>query len=484
MAHSEHTERGSVGLASQSWGEVAPLGEMRLDIEENQTPFKQSRISAFAGGFGEDLRYRKIEQCIRDAAFSEAGNLAEEILVERPGDLEALYLLCRVLVDSNKPGIAQPIAAHLTKRAPNKAQGWLMLGACEATLQRPQEAIVALKRARRIEPDWAEVYRCLSAAYVMLGNLEEAETTARKALEYGDHYIPRAALAFVELNRRNWKDGWIHYRHQLGRVKHRDYLDFGIPEWQGEPGKKKLIFAEQGLGDQLCYISAIEDCHQLVTHPKLANLIKRSVPYETHGEQFTNPITFDVTSDVQSAMSSAMRWQAVKKRGRWLTPHPEKKLQWAALMHQSAMVKDRPWVGIAWTGGAPGSASWKDRNLDVSELREILELPCNFVSLEYKPHIPPAGTHMWTWATETKDYDDTAALVDNLAAVVCVPSTIYHLAGSLGIPAHVIVHRNPHFHEGVEGDCPWWESVKFYRRSEMSTAQCVRKIAENLRGIL
>jgi hypothetical protein len=484
VAHSPDSERSSAGLASKSWGEHSPMGKVRLDNEENEAPFKQSRVSVLAGGFGKDLRYRQIEDAVRSADFSRAGNIAEDILTERPGDLEAIYLLCRVLVDSGKPGVAQPLALHLTQKAPNKPQGWLMLGACEATLQRPQEAVVALKRCLRIEQGWAEPYRCIASAYVMMNKLDEAERFALKAMEFGDHYIPRAALAFVELHRRNWKKGWEHYRHQLGRVKHRDYLDFGLPEWKGEPNKDLLVFAEQGLGDQLAYVSSIETCKQLVTHPKLANLIKRSVPYEVHGEQFTNPITFDVTSEVQSSMASAMQWQEVKRRGRWLVPHPEKKIQWQALMHASAMVKDRPWIGIAWTGGAPGSSGWKDRNIDPSELREILELPANFVSLEYKPHVPPAGTHMWQWATETKDYDDTAALVDNLAAVVCVPTTVYHLAGSLGIPAHVIVHRTPHFHEGLEGDCPWWESVKFYRRSQHSTAECVRQIAENLRRIL
>lgn len=404
-------------------------------------------------------------------------------MVDRPGDLEAIYLLCRVLVDSNKAGIAQCLALHLVNKAPNKPQGWLMLGACEATLQRPEQAVEALKKCLKIEQGWAEPYRCMASALVMLNDLEGAKRFALKAMEFEDNYIARAALAFVELNRRNWAEGWAHYRYQLGRVKHRDYLDFGIPEWSGE-NEDLLIFAEQGLGDQLCYISAIDRCKQLVTHPKLANLVKRSVPFEVYGEQFRSPVTFNITSKYQSSMASAMRWQTVQRRGRWLTPHPEKKAQWAALMYEKAHVKQRPWIGIAWTGGSQGSSGWKDRNLSTQELAPILALPANFVSLEYKPHNPPPGVHNWPWATETADYDDTAALVDNLAAVVCVPSSIYHLAGSLGIPAHVIVHERAHFHEGLEGECPWWSSVSFYRRSEKSTAQCVQEIADKLMRIL
>lgn len=469
-------------LAQEIWSQLDSMGQRRLDEQENKATPKQSRVAILTDRAGKDLRYRQIESHVRNGRFSDAGTLAEEILQENPDDLEAVYLLSRVLVDSGKPGIAQQLAKRLTESAPKKAQGWLMLGACEATLQRPEESVKALRQALKIETEWAEIYRCMSASLVMMGDLEGAERFAYKALEYGDHYIPRASLAFVELHRRNWAQGWAHYRHQLGRVKHRDYLDFGLPEWQGEDGKL-LVFAEQGLGDQLCYISAIENCHQLVTHPKLENLIKRSVPYEVHGDQFKVPVEFEITSDHQTSMASAMRWQEVKQRGRWIVPHPEKKTQWKGLMDAKG-IPGRPWIGIAWTGGALGSASYKDRNLTIEQLAPILALPFNFVSLEYKPHTPPPGVHNWPWATETRDYDDTASLVDNLAAVVSVPTTVYHLAGGLGIPAHVIVHENPHFHEGVEGDSPWWESVKFYRRSQFSTEECVNQIADKLKEML
>lgn len=432
------------------------------------------------------LKYQQIDDACRDGNFAKAGTMAEEILAENPDDLHAIYLLSRILVDSGKPGIAQSLAKRLISEAPHKPQGWLMLGAVEATLQRPEESILAIEKCLEIEKGWAEPYRCLSSSLVLLNRLDEAEAAAWKAIEFEDHHIPRAALAFVEMHRRNWAAGWEHYRHQLGRVKHRDMLDFGIPEWQGEPERGSLlVYAEQGLGDQLCYVSAIEQCKQLVCHPKLESLLRRSLPnIEVYGDQFKNPVTFDITSKYQTSMASAMRWQEVKRRGRWLVPHPEKKIQWRALMDAKERYKGAPWVGIGWTGGSIGSAGWKDRNLKPHDLKPILDLPLNFVSLEYRPHTPPPGVHMWPWGTQTPDYEDTAALVDNLQAVVSVPTTVYHLAGSLGIPAHVIVHRSPHFHEGIEGDSPWWESVSFYRRTEMSTEECVQKIADKLKELI
>lgn len=433
-------------------------------------------------------RYRQdlisLRHLIDEHRHVEAGKLSEKLLTENPDSLEAQYLLCRLLIDTDKGAIALPTARYLVHIAPEKPHGWLLLGAIEAALQRPEQALEPLLRAIQIRPEWPDPYKVLATVYVMLYRLDEAEETARKALAFEDHHVPHAALAFAALHRRDWATGWREYRHQLGRVPSRDVLNYGLPEWEGQPGSV-LVYAEQGLGDQLCYISALtEQCKILVTHPKLESLIKRTVSAEVHGDQFKTQVDWDFKADYQCSMASAMQWQKVERRGRWLKPHPDKSAQWAALMYQKATVKQRPWIGVAWTGGMVGSHGWKGRNLSIGELAPILALPANFVSLEYRAHALVPNVHYWPWATQTAELDDFAALVDNLSAVVCVPTTAYHVAGSLGIPAHVIVHDRPHFHEGVSGECPWWTSVKFYRRSEKSTADCIAEIADTLRRSL
>ena len=190
---------------------------------------------------------------------------------------------------------------------------------------------------------------------------------------------------------------------------------------------------------------------------------------ESHGDQFNEELDWDITSDYQTCMASALRYAEMKPRGRYLKPHPDKRHQWASLLRSYSM---RPKIGIAWTGGTPRSHGWRSRNLNLSDLLPILKLPFTFVSLEYKDKRIETEAFEerhnvrildFTWATQTDDYDDTAALVDCLDAIVVVPTSAYHLAGGLGVPAHVIVHEHPHWHESTEGDCPWWESVKFYR---------------------
>jgi ADP-heptose:LPS heptosyltransferase len=72
----------------------------------------------------------------------------------------------------------------------------------------------------------------------------------------------------------------------------------------------------------------------------------------------------------------------------------------------------------------------------------------DFISLEYKDRseeIDASGltVHDFPWGTQTDNYEDTIALISCLDAVVCVPTTAYHAAGALGVPAIVMVHDTP-----------------------------------------
>lgn len=407
----------------------------------------------------------KLHDLIDAGKHNEAGALLDDLLTRDPDDPEALFYLCRLFIETNRPAFAHPIAGYLTTIAPDRPASWAALGHTDAAMQRAEQAVKHLTHALKLKPGWIEPLRALCNAYVMLHRFDDAKRVALEALKNDDHHLPHVALAFAHLHKREWKEGWKHYTRQMGKCRDRPLHDYGLKEWRGDG--TVLIYGEQGLGDQLAYMSATDErCVQVSCHPKLANLLRRSLKAEVHGDQFVSEIAWTPKAEHQASMATAMQWQEVKRRGRYLTPHPEKAIQWRGLMHAAAKIKDRAWIGLAWTGGATNSHGGLQRNLTPDQLRPILDLPCNFVSLEYRPHDPVPGVHCWPWATQTADLDDAAALVANLNAVVCVPTTAYHLAGGLGIPCHVIVHDTPHFHEGMEGDSPWWESVKFHRRTQ------------------
>lgn len=410
--------------------------------------------------------------------------LSDELMVdpECPG---ALFLYARSLIDHDKPGLALPALEKLVAVDPNKWQHWSALAHCEMTLQRGDKANAALKKALALKPDAPEILRALSNAAVIEYRFEDAEMYARQALKVEDHPSAHASLAFSYLHQRKWGVGWDHYHQCRSWMKWRDRLDYGIPEWEGQKDGTLLVYGEQGLGDQLAYLSACMTIPgrviQVDCHSKIKHLVARSLECEAHNFNAKEPINWEVRADYAINMAGLQKYLTRTPeqfyRKPFLKPHPVKRLQWKAALES---LGERPKVGIAWTGGLPTSQGSRTRNLAYNDLKPLLDLPFDWISLEYNKHDDWPDVIQWPWATQTKDYDDTAALVSCLDAIVCVPTTAYHLAGGLGVPAHVIVHDTPHFHEGLAGGCPWWDSVHFYRRPELGTAGAVQKVREAL----
>lgn len=405
-----------------------------------------------------------INRCILAGRHNEAETLIREWLHDDPSHPHAHYLAAFLCIETDKPELAIGSVEQLIRTAPDWYNTNLVAALLALHLRMPDKAREHAERTVAAK-ETNESCAVMAQACLKQRKLDEAEHWGLRALEYApDDQVASTALAFVYFLRREWNKGWQYFRAQMGHCSDRIKCDYGLPEWQGEGSV--LVYSEQGLGDQLCYASALDArCVQLDCHPKLANLLARSLDCEVHGDQ-GRTAEWQPTAQFQASMTEAMCYQDVRPRGRWLKPHPDKKIQWQGLL-ASKGIRSRPWIGLAWTGGRK---QWErvDRSVTARDLAPILALDFNFVSLEYREHENIPGVYQWPWATQTNDLDDFAALVDCLAAVVTVPTTTYHLAGGLGIPAHVIVHDNAHFHEGTEGPCPWWESVKFHRGGRAS----------------
>ena len=57
-------------------------------------------------------------------------------------------------------------------------------------------------------------------------------------------------LSLAQIMLRQWKAGWKGYADTLG-IKHREARDYGVPDWNGEPGTV-LVYGEQGVVMKSC----------------------------------------------------------------------------------------------------------------------------------------------------------------------------------------------------------------------------------------
>ena len=425
-----------------------------------------------------------------------AGELIEKLLYDDPDDPDALLLFAHAMVDASHPAVARMALHRMTERRPD----WRVqqaLGAAELYMQRYPQAQKHLDKAIAEKPNETSLLLYMASLHLEQGYIAEGKRWAERALEVEpDSWRARMHLGVALLHQREFGRGWDEYHYGLGRQKWRAMHDYNLPEWKGEPDARVVLYGEQGIGDQIVWLSAAPDMpvHTINCYPKLEGLMRRTFPkVVVHGQQFTEPVTFSLEGAThQSSMASAQRW--VRRNASdypglfYLKACPERRLQWRATLDA---LSDRPKIGLAWTGGDPYSAGSRSRNipLDVWAKAGLWGLDADIISLEYRDRSdelaafgeahPDKPIYSYARATRTDDLDDFAALVANLDCVFCVPTTAYHVAGALGIPARVVVHETPHYHEGIAGRCPYWHSVRFYRRSKYGTEGAIKRVLED-----
>ena len=83
--------------------------------------------------------------------------------------------------------------------------------------------------------------------------------------------------------------------------------------------------------------------------------------------------------------------------------------------------------------------------------------------------------------TEQRDLADTAALMEALDAVLCVDTSVAHLAGAMGIPLFLMLQRRPDWRWGLHGTTtPWYPTAALIRQDETFSWEPVLKRAMTL----
>lgn len=420
---------------------------------------------------------------IREEELTTARNLAEKgeldrsyqiatrWLIENPNDILALVIMTFVLRKSRKLPEAYHISKKVTDLDPNEVAGWLNYGQICNELFRTADAERAYKRGLSIAKDndsIAMLNTNLSALHIDVGRFDEAQKEAEIALKHKPHSgAARSNLGFCQLAKHDWASGWKNYRVCLGTEsrKRTVYKNPEEPEWQGEQGKRVVLYGEQGLGDEICFASMLPDAiahaSQIILDidPRLEGLFKRSFPKaHVHGTRMATAETakpwpkedrlFDCSLAIAQIGEFFRREDKDFPAEPYLKADPDRTMMWRGLFAS----KGKPVIGIAWTGGTWQTGA-KFRNLQLEQMLPVFQsIDAHWVSLQYKDvskeievfraKHPGIDLVQYKHATLTTDYDDTAGLVAALDAVVSVPTAVVHLGAAIG--TQVIAMNSPH----------------------------------------
>jgi tetratricopeptide (TPR) repeat protein len=410
----------------------------------------------------------------------------------QPDDAEVHNYMGKVWLDKGRPEEAEACFRRALDADPGHAMAHSNLGLLLFEVHyRVEEALSHLERALERDPKLVNAYCNYTAVLQHLGRCNEALDWAARglALEPG-HAQLRVNRALALLMQGDFEQGWVEYEARLESYECFKFRQFPQPRWTGEDaaGKRLLIYAEQGIGDEIMFASCLPELlrragHCVIDcHPKLEALFRRSFPEATiHGGLQTDPdlswLARMPAVDARIAIGSLPRLyrshvDRFPGHGGYLAADPGHVAAWRQRLDA---LGEGLKVGVSWRGGTRHS-NQRYRSMPLTELAAPLAaLPAiQLVNLQYtdcSDEIKSAradGIVLHHWPEAIADYDQTAALVCALDLVVSVQTAIVHLAGALGRPVWVMVPAAPEWRYQRAGHgMPWYPSVRIFRQSRL-----------------
>lgn len=408
----------------------------------------------------------------------EALSICNEVLNQHMDDeiaQRALFMSAFIMMEAERYGLAFNLYQRCAQLNPRQSEIYSNMGMCLEDAD-PERAKLLFERAYHLDKNNFRALANLGLMCLMTGEPERCIDLSTKALSLDPELRAakhNAGLAQIML--RQWREGWRNYADTLG-VKHREERDYGLPNWNGEPGTV-LVYGEQGVGDEIMFASCLADLAKtndiiFDCDARLEGLFSRSFDFPVYGTRFKRetPILDNHQPDYQCAIGQLPHFyrnaDADFPGKPYLTADPERCIQWRALFDT---FKGRK-VGIAWRGGLKNTGEAK-RSLELSDFEPLFNDRDTFVSLEYKPvakaDLERYSIKAYPRATGAgQDIDDLAALINELDVVVTACTTVVYVAGALGKPCFVLVPDQPGYRYHKTGtDFPWYSSAKLIRQS-------------------
>lgn len=415
--------------------------------------------------------------------LDEAAFLYENLLGVVPDDAVVLYLFGTLYSQQDKFGTAITLLRSAVEINPAMAECWHNLGVAYRNEGHVEKARNCYQKGIEICPDNPAAMAMMAGSYVNAGEPLKGVEWSNKALKFDPddcHAQNQKALCLLELGR--FEEAWPIYNGRFAQPS----LDCSVRPfqcglWDGSHVKKLAIHGEQGLGDEILFMSCFGDlvlegpdrvADEVIVEcqPRLISLFERSFGvtcYGTHDEMIAAEKDIDAYIPMGHMPSLCRNKAEDFPRKAFLKP---KKSRVTHYRKRLKKLGKGPHIGIAWHGGTkhthqelrnPLLELWQSL---VEATREIR--PATFVSLQYgvqaKDQAKQIGIPHWPKAVD--DLEDHAALIAALDVVISVCQTSIHFAGAVGTECWCLTPSEPAWRYGVEGPMLWYGSVDLIRQ--------------------
>lgn len=416
----------------------------------------------------------------------------------QPGQLRDLALNC------HKAGKLEEAMEHYSRYlalVPADGMMWSNAGALLRKKGHHDLALVAQRRAARLEPESGAVRNNLANILADLGQNEEA-IDLRMALlsqgggdamtkamigksfrslgrheeaitwlsscrvEHPDHQEIEIQLAMAQLASGDYANGFKSYRVRW-RTDELTPRNLPRPEWQGEDltGKRVLVLPEQGFGDAMAFARFLPVLRRfdpaevvLYCEAPVACLYEGIDGVDRTIRNMPDPSEYDVWVNLMDlAIPHFELSEKVPPPARLSVPGDSRER--AATIMRAHQGDFR--VGVVWSG----STTYRNngfRSFQHSEFHRLLGIEgLRLFSLYKGPEVAAfqadgSSIPIVDLGSRDRHFGDCAALMLEMDLVITSDTATAHLAGSLGVPVWTLLHWDPFWLWGHEGNRTMW----------------------------
>lgn len=365
-----------------------------------------------------------------------------------------------LLISQEKYGLGIALLQAAIAQAPEYAPIWTNLACAYKHLGKDDLSLRAYEKALALEPNQPDTLAGMSGFWVNKGEPEKVVHYARHALEISHgHDAAHMHLALGLLEQGKFDEAWPHYEHRWETVERvKDKRPYNAPLWTGQRVKTLAIHGEQGLGDEILFMSLLSKARPLA-ESIIIECAERLIP--TFQASFNLPCY----KDHQSLIAAQGEPDAFIPMAS--LPMVLGLPDGAPFLKRNRTHKgSKPRIGYTWKGGTLRT-NHKDRTIELSDLDPILSLSgVDFVSVQYG-------------SGET--FDELQQRIADCDLIISVCQTAVHQAAAMGVECWTLVPERAAWRYCGPDMRPWYNSVKFFRQESGSWEMPIQMIAASLK---
>ena len=416
--------------------------------------------------------------------YVQAQKIYEQVLEINPGNFDALRLLGTIFAQTNQ--LDKSLVLLERAQEINSSHIGLLnnYGNVLKDLKRYEEALLIYQRAINLNPDKPDAWINQATTLFEIKRYPEALVSYQKAIALNPDYAEALYNGCImQLYNQEFSDGWIGYEFRWNVHSFDSQpLITTKPVWKGgEKEGRLLIWAEQGIGDQILYGSMFKELAHfpqkkiVFLNSKLISIFKRSFPEYSflEGDEIYREDLYDEQIPIGS-LGQFFRKELSDFKNiayPYLIDDPVKTQHIKSLPQFS----NQKTCGISWRSS--NQKLGKDKSVPLLDLLPILSSnDMQFINLQYgdtaKEVADLAEEHGRSLYSVPEidifnDIDGVLSIISACDLVITTSNSTAHLAGALGKEALLLVPYSVgkfwYWHD-IDGVSLWYPSVRVFQQ--------------------